>query len=568
MFYQKRFRKVLSALLAFAMLFTCAGVFAIDADGTTSTGDIEVNAKVEPNLNLEAGLETDNVEDLRIPEDFETVDEPVLEADVLKEISANLGVSPGEKAGRKTSTYDYPIHPDPNLVTDEEFFGKWNGEKWTVKPYFNYEGYPDLEFVEEAVKAGSYDEAKVALMNYYVELEAKRDRPKKTTTSKTDILNAHMLEENFMYNIRSGMIITDIVKFGPEPKEVPIDITDHISNKKGISKQIAFVLTATNMDGSKIRINSDDNPNFKPYINIVVNGTSLKVPVEYGTYISAGANVSKNYCTEDYLYAQESGQPLDSNSKRIYIKADIDMLKTNDVLETATLNLYGCNDGGTDEKELAVFKTDDTAWEEDNLKWNKSGLLQMMFSYDQLDTMPWVQPEYGTYRYEEELFRFDTWLDKLVATYNTTGDEKYAYTALRWVVDYIKVRGSNPSHKKLLDRAVRMQVIPGYFLELINCRSMTPEVFTTILKYMWAMGNASIPLKGDANWGTSECQGLYTLCVNFAEFNDSPKWFDAVGARYDVLCDQQLLDDMSCHEIPLGYTDYTLNTLIGAKKVA
>lgn len=191
-----------------------------------------------------------------------------------------------------------------------------------------------------------------------------------------------------------------------------------------------------------------------------------------------------------------------------------------------------------------------------------------IYSYDQAKSWYWNQPISAGFRYQEELLRFNTWFDKLVKLYHYTGDEKYAYTAIRQFMDYINVRGDDICWLKSLDVAVRTQCMPGLWMQLLDSRFMSPEVFTAFMKWCYVQGTGAKYFTRSGNWGTSESLGLYTLTINYPEFTDSEEWLNRVRYRYEQLSNAMTKSDYVCTELSLGYTDYTLTTLLDAKTAA
>ena len=51
------------------------------------------------------------------------------------------------------SNYDYG---DPGAMSDEDFFGKWENDKWIKNGVWNYAAFDGLRAVEEYAKAGNY----------------------------------------------------------------------------------------------------------------------------------------------------------------------------------------------------------------------------------------------------------------------------------------------------------------------------------------------------------------------------------------------------------------------------
>ena len=499
--------------------------------------------------------------------------------------------------GYITSTYGYSIHEDPfntkqvlegknyssgsahlhdaYWLKDENFFGKWDSssESWSLTGKLNYDEYPDLVDVENAAKNGDYEQAKLALYNYYIMIDRQRGSEKEESSSKTDIITADLLTKNFMYNSRSGITPINILKVGNEECYRSVDVTSTVSKYVGNRQNLTFWILATDKNGDSAVFNSKDaGEDTAPYIRMRVNGTERIVYASEDTNICGGSNSSAVFGKSDKLVAREDaindGNTLvNENTSRIYIKFDTSFLKSGDTVSAATLNLYGHNERADSEKETIVFYSDDSDWKENEATY-KNMTAQVVFSYDQLDSWKWNQPSGAGYRYQEELLRFDTWFDKLVKVYNYTGEEKYAYTALRQIMDYIYVRGNDIAWLKSLDVAVRSQVLPGYMMQLLECRDMTPEIFTSFLKWMYVEANGAKYFTTSGNWGTSECQGLYTIAAYFPEFTDSTAWINRVKQRYETLSNAMVMSDTVCTELAIGYIDYAISTIVGSKNVA
>lgn len=513
-----------------------------------------------------------------------------------------------QAAGYIDTTFGYTLKGDPNYITDEAFFGKWDAtqEKWTVSPKLNYADYPNLAPVERAVKNGDYEDAELMYYNYYVTKEASLNRKKDISTTVKDTITADLLQENYMYNGNSGLTPVAVMSFADKDEYVSADITDIVQSKFTSTTELAFYITATNKDGGLAKIYSADADaeDSTPYLQVKVNGTDLTIYPSADTYVSAGSNKTKNYGTEPWLEAEESAigtkDLVDADTKRIYIRFNIGALKEGDTVTAATLNLRGFNGAalgtgdvtltdadteagiatvqekinkaiaGAKAKKVVVIQNGDSAWDETTLTY-ANATAQLIYSYDQDDTWQWNQPSGAGSRYQEELLRFNTWYDKLVKLYNATGDEAYAYTALRQLMDFITVStapGKTKPWLKTLDVAVRTQCMPGLTLQLLNSEHMTPDIFLGFMKYMWDQANDAKSFNTSGNWGSSETLGLYTVAANFPEFADSQAWISRVKARYDTICGKIMLADKTCTELSLGYTDYALYSTIEAKNLA
>ncbi len=488
-----------------------------------------------------------------------------------------MGICTAAEA-RIENTYGYTLKGDPynsmqikqakdpfmgNVVNeayylrDEDFFGKGS-----ASGKLNYD-IDDLAAVKAAAESGDYELAKKELLNYYRLKTYNKDK----ISSSTDIMTADLLTKNFMYNARSGLALQSYMYVDGTAKYTSADVTGAFKTYSASRSQMTFMVLADDKDKYTVSFDSKEGAN-TPYIKVVSGGKEKTLYPVDDTYINASTNASKNFGSSTVLQACESAigttDLVNVYTKRIYLKFDTSSLGN---VSSAKLYMHGYNQSADENKELVVFYSDDSTWQEETATYNKV-LPQVIYSYDQDDSWGWNAPSGCGARYPEELLRFDTWFDKLVKAYNSTGDEKYAYTALRQLMDFINVCGDKPTHRVTLDVAVRTQCLPKLFMQLLDSEYMTPDIFTAFMKYMYVEANASKNFTRDGNWGTSESEGLFITAVYFREFSDSDAWINRVRQRYEELLGDIVNDDCSSTELSLGYVDYTISTVIGAKTVA
>ena len=590
-FIKRALTVVLSAAVATGSLPVLAETDEAADVQSTEIQDVQSTDVPEPDI-----IETD---DVYVSTDAFYEDEPLVGAAASGMYTLTMDTDPSgnptrDENGYITSTYGYTLKGDPYNIkqvkqgteysagnkklhdpywlNDENLFGRWDGSKWAVKPKLDYDNYEELSDVADAAKAGDYETAKLQLYNYYILKERALNRAKSTTSSKKDDITADLLMKNFMYNDRSGVIPAELINVGNTPSYVSGDITSIITKYLGIRKYLTFWVMATDKNGDSAVFNSKEAGENIPYLKIKVNGTDKVIYPTEDSMIKAGDNKKKNYGSDSELVAHEDGIEetktlVNSETSRIYIKFDVSELVKGDTVSAATFNIYGHNMTEGKEKEVVLFYSDDSSWTEKEITY-AGATAQVAFSYDQSDSWEWNQPTNAGYRYQEELLRFDTWFDKLVKMYNVTGDEKYAYTALRLFMDYLYVRGDDPCWLKSLDVAVRSQIMPSYVMQLIESEYMNPDIFTGIIKWMYVQGYCASFFTRGTNWGLSETWGLFTIAINFPEFSASQSWIDRVKIRYENLSESMIKDDFSCTELSLGYTDYTIATTVGAKDAA
>ena len=578
----------------------------IEDSAMTLSSDTEAEEKLPAeNFSSEAIPADEPIADEETVEEAEASGEPESSddetaevAEVKNELAQNNSEQALSDSGRRESTYDYTLKGDPfdeNFVIaktyddsisqkplivkeaynlcDENFFGVWDSSarRWAKQPKLDYDNY-DLDYVEQAAKSGDYELAKYELYNYYILRQREWNLDKNVSSTKKDRLTADLLCKNFMYNANSGISPLELLYVDQTPKYVSADITSTIESYKGTRQYVSFFILATDKDGEYAEFWSREaGESTQAYLNLKVDGADITIPVSEDTYISGGANNSTNYGKGDRLYAQEDAigtkDLINELTKRIYLKFDISQIRSTDNISAATLNIYGKNSADEGEKEVVLFYADESTWTEAEASMSKV-TAQVIYSYDQDDTWTWEQPSGSGFRYPEELLRFNTWLDKLVKLYNLTGDEKYAYTALRQLMDFINVKGNVPRHLKTLDVALRTQTLPPYIMQLIESEYMTPEIFTAVMKYCFVEASAEQYFVRTGNWGMSEACGLYTVAAYYPEFKEAGQWLTAVKTRNDYLSSLVVRDDCTSTELSIGYVDYTIDCLTAVRKVA
>ena len=129
-----------------------------------------------------------------------------------------------EKYEYRNNTYQFSVmDKDPMLITDEEFFGKYDRYgNVIIESYFKYEDFPGLAEVEEAAMDGDYEAAKEALYEYYFTQKYDKIAPA-SSLSASGLLQAEIQARNFYSADSNGtsICITDFV--GKEWETVSVD---------------------------------------------------------------------------------------------------------------------------------------------------------------------------------------------------------------------------------------------------------------------------------------------------------------------------------------------------------
>ena len=142
-----------------------------------------------------------------------------LEMDILEDDTENVILSDDDLIASYTD--------DGSIMTDEEFFGVYDAqsETWTNPGKFDYDKYPDMQSVKDAVMQGDYELAREECMNYYKEKYQSYTFDSYTITNTT-YLGAELIKENVYIDPHTGTTPLGIMTFpGEEPERIPSNYT-------------------------------------------------------------------------------------------------------------------------------------------------------------------------------------------------------------------------------------------------------------------------------------------------------------------------------------------------------
>ena len=355
---------------------------------------------------------------------------------------------------------------DPDIFTDEAFFGVWNGSTWTVAPMLNYAYNSQMEQVGEYVKAGDIEAAKQAFLAYY------RDRINKNTIPVTELSTARdinlvnlTIDQIWNYSQREKYLNTFAVS--GEKQTYSIDITAGFNEKRPSS----YMLMSRYKGGNIASFDSKESGN-SPVLELMVNGSKRILPAVGDTYIRAGSYYKRNYSTEPALQVRDTGAPVDEDNMRAYIKFDISSIKDTDDVTSARIVVTGSTNSPTGSQDIIVFNAGRQIWDEETLTWNS--IKHMTYSFYGVpggyDFSP--QPD------QDEQWSAWTsrsyWVDPMINEYRFTKNEYYAYHAISQMITQGKYDYGNP------------QAVISY---LIDSQFMTPEAFTALMKMAQRAGH-------------------------------------------------------------------------------
>jgi len=515
----------------------------------------------------------------------------------------------------RTNTYDFPMPGDPQRVTDEDFFGKWDAvnKVWEKPSYFKYDTdpdlYPDMQPVLNAVKAGDYELAKQELMDYYTPMKYKYIAYSGGTVSTNSRIQSELLMRNFYALNQANGYVRDIAKVeSTEWQEVEADVLDAvnalIANKQN---QLTIALMSIDKSNTPAEIKSRETGE-GAVLTVVANGVLRTIPVCEDSYMQAGTYANHNFGAADTLYAQEYGYigHWDANNlstavmeqlgregkdwgdsstptKRAFLKFDLPYGE-GDVIESATISFTARVAPGDQydlkSKELCVYHWQDSNWGERTLKWN-TFTDWFVLSANEQDYWDYITTQSTSTKGKMCYFHRGNAVNVLAANYEATKDERYAYTFLRQQMAVINTVGVNDRVMNCLDMSGHLSRMGrNGFIKLWGSESMTPEVFTAILKHYVEMAEYIknrwvLTETYTNNWATYATEAIYCMAVIYPEIDYSDGWITAAqednkelllggerkGGTYHA---GQVLRDGQCIELGQGY----ILTLLGTYSTA
>lgn len=520
--------------------------------------------------------------------------------------------------------------------TDEFFFGVWDAENevYTTEGKLNYDfvspyGY-NLYNVEQAVKAGDYQKAKEELLQYYRNVNDAQGNARGTTTAAEKVKNDLLLQRFYIHNSWGAAGIFEMNN-GTTDQEFTIDVTDTVESYRGST--VSMIVYAVHKDDYEAVFNSRESGSHAPVIEVNIGGRTRTFNVTADGYVTGGSHASdRSGGTDTSLYAREDGMDVldegyltTDQTRRTYLLFDLSGIGEGDVIESATLKLYGHvedraetprNDSSY--SKMMTIATNNATWTESNLSFDNENLLHYAYSYQgdenqTLQTMYWGMPApscYPNVRMNQEPLRFSSWWDALARGYSESGNEDYARACITYLYDFIKQtycieagdqgtparydsKRSNCQWGQLLfggysctlDASTRASGVAKNFFYIYDSQYLTPEAFTNFLKYFWAMGDLFVEdcwtsSEAGGNWGTAQVNGHMAIYANFPEIVDYDgivdengnvirnSWETAMSEHLYTASGSMMHEDGSSHELSHSYTAYALGTQLTLKDQA
>ncbi|MBQ4631015.1 MAG: S-layer homology domain-containing protein [Clostridia bacterium] len=408
---------------------------------------------------------------------------------------------------------------DPMDMSDEDFFGvydKASGE-WINKGVFDYDcqnELADMSEIESAVMDGDYDRAKEEFLTYMRER-----KPYVVRTKSRNTLQANAATTDLAF--KSSIVGEAFV--GGEWSTVEAPLSTSILS---VEKPVSVDLVAAYNESSMAEIMTKESGN-APILRLTVNGNVRDFEAIDDGYIRLGSYSDENYGREDKMYVKMQGADLGDETYRSKIKFDISSLKTLSGITSAKLVFKAkASLVNNEKKRITIIGSYSTLWEEENLVF-KSHVYDYKSFNGQPGGIDWGTFSNADVEYMYQIGRFP-WLTSMIYEYEYSGEEIYAYRAIRQLMDFINDCGSKGwydgqgpigQYPRSLDATERLAQLLTVIDTLCESEYMTPDSCTAIMKHLWHIAEASRTYHSTSgNWAQSIMMYLYRAAYAFPEF--------------------------------------------------
>lgn len=480
----------------------------------------------------------------------------------------------------KSKTFEVTVlkdeaYTDPQWVTDEDFFGVWNGVRWKKEGKFDYSEMPE---VEAAVKEGDYAKAKDALLTYM----KNRNQASPVAAASRNSGWADMCLAG-VYNLQGASYYDGIgVANSNDYQQIGVDVTKGHIAKGG---DTTYSIIARNNENSEMLIAGTGytNATMRPKMELVVNGQTRTYDAVKSATIRAGNYKDVHYGTDEELKVKIFGDFLGDETYRSLISFNFGDLTDSDTVSSARLLLYAkVNPSFVSQKSFIVNFEPTNTWKSEQVVW--SDLTGYVYNYNGVPGgCTWDAVSGCDAEYTYQVPRFLAWRG-LTAEYEYTGDEKYAYFMIRDMMDFIWDKGEPYAYggngqwprtgtigmgwPRTLDTASRLEGWVASWNALVKSPYMNGEMCCAILKGIYEMTN-NLPKSRvtQGNWVQTEQTSVVYGALFFPEFKESGTWLANAQAKLEDLMFTNNFDDGSYIEATGGYNTSAYTTFLQYKQM-
>lgn len=440
---------------------------------------------------------------------------------------------------------------DPMKMTDEEFFGVWDGDNWSTNPKLDYD-YDGMGEVGQAVKAGDYKLAKEKLFEHM------KNRPSSSQTRLaardtlwvTGLANGLSTLQSSVYCHGEGVVeSTDYEKITVSIDNPSIS-TAMVRNYDIISKYNDT--TGITIAGSDYHIES-----MRPVMVLYVNGSPRYYKAESSATVRTGQYMNEPYDSGDELKVKMFGDFLGDETYRAMILFDFSDITETDKVTTAELIFYAKKTTSYSEpKEFYVLRNPNTTWNKETVSW--SNLTTYVHNFNGVvGGNNWKNVSGSDVEYAFQCCRFRGYRS-MMTEYLYTGDESYSYAMVKNVMDFIN--DCEYGHPRTLDTACRLEEWASIFDYLVDIKYVDADICTAILKTFYndiqVVSNSTSPT---ANWIQTERRNAYNSSALFPEFSTSEDVKNNVVEFYNNSILNDFYPDGAYIEDTAGYNELALD---------
>ncbi len=479
---------------------------------------------------------------------------------------------------------------DPKHMSDEDFFGFWNGSEWSTVGKLNYKYGRKLGKVEAAVKAGDYELAKEELLIYMQNRApsflANGFGRNPSYADAFVLSNIHDSENHNKFATMRTITSHDYVTY-----EIPL------ANSLVANAKTAYKVSARFNEDSTVRVISSKHPDvsLRPTVEATVNGSRKTFVASGDTTIRGGIYKYDNFSDEVEMPVRYFGEFQGDGLSDLLLEFDTTgKIQSTDKVTDAVLRLTAkIEEPYATEKELVICR-EGTSWTAETATLNSLKLYT--FNYNGLPGgHDWKKPSNSESEYIIQDVRLNT-CGTATAEYAYTGDEKYAYAALGSIMDFItdtqgrfvysealnKGQAISSQDWEILPNEVRYGAYPSALAvgcklpNLVNhieylkdSEYMTPDVMTAILKNMWhgadeLMKFLTHPKNAGmgANQKILEANSFAQTAMFMPEFHASSSLIETATDVMEGLMKASFFEDGSYMEATDGYTSQALGDFI------
>jgi len=468
----------------------------------------------------------------------------------------------------KPGPFDYYIDGDPMQISDEEFFGVWDNamQRWSSEPYFRYDDFPDMILVKEAAQAGQYDVAKDELLAYYRSIKDERSVPYTSSPALKMRLQSEALQKNvYAVDFSSGNI-NGFINVNNEWEQHSLDVTSSFdSSVIGELSVRGFMIMSVDKHNTYAEIYSRESE-YAPTLEMVVNGIPMEIKASKDAMVRGGEYGSTNYGSDEIITIQESGQyqNFNSNTKRAVIAFDISNLRKTDKVSSVTLKLWARNASQTGEKELIVYRINNSSFDEDEVCLDEY-TDHVLWSCNDQNAWDYIAPRHPA-KGKACYYHRGHELENVAKLYSYSKDEVHAFTFIRQHMSLVNHVGYDDYIYNALDMSCQLDngTLSVYYV--LDSEYMTGEILTAMLKTWWQQAFYEVDyFYGIAvnNWGSFATLGVYAFISRFQEFAIFDEWYELTQKENNRLISGFITSDGMSIELPLGYHATLLDTISG-----